>query len=147
MTTTKNKTSLADAVLALDREHHCTQFHIELKPKDAVEWAEKFQPYNGIRTGDLPRLVERINKRVPPMDFGGTNANNGHSHHTFEVGNEGSLVIYLVVRGFYLPKTDSLKKLAAEVEGFARDAHADEISSDRASVVERDAIRVRMWWD
>ena len=134
---------LADIAIRLD-QIRCLRFNIEMHPTEALEWAEKFPYYNGIRKGDLPRLVKGINGIVPPMNFGGNNANNGRSHHHFEIGNESSLVIYLVFRHFYLPEGSDIQAIKSDVMALAKRCHADEID---AIENDKDETRIRMWWD
>ncbi len=98
----------------------------------------------------LARLIATINTIIPPMKFKSpTNPNNGKPHHTYLIGNEGSRVIYLVIRKFYLKKEFQGKAfdyddLAAKLDTLAEQAHADEYGVTRDT---KDEFIYRFWWD
>jgi hypothetical protein len=137
---------LLNLVLELDK---CSIHHrVELNPETTVEYAKQCQTYNGHNNQHLQGLVEKINKLIPPMNFpscnGLANPNNGRTHHNFEVGNEGSRVIYLRIVKAYLPKNFNYDLLASNLCAAAQCAHADE-----THLIENNshAFEYRFWWD
>lgn len=136
-----------DAALALGEQSD--RWLVELRPEEALEFVRRAGAYNAFAPEDLAELVQAINALVPPMKFAGANPNNGRPHHTFSVGNEGSRVVYLDVRKFYLKegyqgKPFDYDGLAAALKELGTRANAVEFwttKNDEHSFV------YRFWWD
>jgi hypothetical protein len=135
------------AMLMLDE---CSDnYTVELNPDEALEFVRHAKAYNDFTSEMLVNLISGVNQLVPKMRFEGDNPNNGKSHHTFIIGNEGSRVIYLKVRKFYLLKRFQgvrfdYKGFEASLKALGEQAHADEMST---IVDDKHVFMFRWWWD
>jgi len=106
-----------------------------------------FTAKEALEVADVSNLVKRVNALIPPMDFGGTNPNNGQPFHTFDIGKEYSRVVYVSVVKTYF------KLMKKEVDLPAIFKRLEEIGSnfgaDENEIFENDEnIFVwRFWWD
>lgn len=130
-------------------DHFFTDYAITLTPKMAHNFVQIADDYNAFTHNDLENLVMGINKIIPPMNFPNTeyctnNPNNGKSHHQFKIGNEGSRVIYLVIRKFYMSKEYDYEKLGEQLSAIGKKSKADEAWSTRNDDSE---YVFRFWWD
>ena len=129
-------------MLELDPIAH--DYLVKLSPSEAMAFVSHAQEYNNIYREKLTRLIESISDTIPPMDFGPENPNTGRPHHTFEIGNENSRVIYLEIQKFYMPASYDYAWLATVLKQLGSEALADE-----RDVVQSDAtkFRFRFFWD
>lgn len=154
---TKVRKRVVDAALAVD--DLSTHYRIEMAPDTAREFCRRADAYNGFTEDDLVKLIDRATALIPPMMFGDVspgwpNPNNGQPHHVFHIGNEGSRVIYLIVRTAYFlkfrpgsdsewttpPTFDNLKRALSHL---AEDCNADEFSGQS----DEHTWTFRFWWD
>jgi len=138
---------LIEAALALDDVS--INYLVEMSPTEAREFLSHAQAYNSFTQEDLLNLVEAVDREVPPMRFGPDNPNTGKVHHVYLVGNEGSRVLYLALRKFYLEecfqgKPYDYPHLAKMLELLGLQAHADEAFTTQD---DRETFRFRFWWD
>lgn len=135
------------AMLKIDR--FSTDYRIQLDPTEAREFVSRADSYNNFSASDLNSLIDSINAHLPPMDFGicngQPNPNNGRSHHFFQIGNEGSRVIYLHVIHAYMPKGYDYQSLAATLESMGESARADE--AEQVDTDNAHRFTFRFWWD
>lgn len=154
-TMTETVSRKVEAALALDEVS--IDYRVEMRPDEAREFCRRAPAYNGFTEDDLTRLIDQVGEAIPPMEFGGTNPNNGKPHHRFHVGNEGSRVIYLDVDPSYFrtfrPGEDSpwhgeavptFEGLEGLLGRYAEVANADEFTATRESDVR---WTFRFWWD
>lgn len=149
MTKTKERivadlTEKVKAALALDE--HSLNHRIEMDPGEALAFVKNDKSYNCYDTRKVSLMIRRINAIIPRMDFGGDNPNNGRPHHTFEIGNESSRVIYVVIRRFNLNgmDDDETMRLVGQIDQAAKDADADERQLRR---FDDRVVEFRIWWD
>jgi len=138
---------LIEAALALDDVS--INYLVEMSPTEAREFLSHAQAYNSFTQEDLLNLVEAVDREVPPMRFGPDNPNTGKVHHVYLVGNEGSRVLYLALRKFYLEecfqgKPYDYQLLTLKLGALAAGAYADECSVTQD---DKDTFRYRFWWD
>ena len=135
-------TMKVEKMLELDPIAH--DYLVKLSPSEALEFAKNAQEYNNIRRDKLAALVRRINDTIPSMDFGPNNCNTGRPHHTYDVGNENSRVIYVNILKFYMPADYDYAWLATFLKQLGSEALADE-----SDIVQSDAtkFRFRFFWD
>lgn len=143
----ENFSKKVELTLALDK---CSLKHsVELTPAEAMSFAEHGESYNNLNRDAFRNMIIKINSIVPRMNFpacnGHPNPNNGQTFHTFEIGNEGSRVVYVNVVKFYLQNKDEvyLKSLSSEIEAAGKSALADEIKTIQLC----GSFQVRLWWD
>ncbi len=146
------KISLVDNVLVLDKQS--IHYRVKLTPSEALEFVSRADAYNFFSQEDLKKFVTHLNHLIPPMNFGTggyPNPNNGHPHHVFLIGNEGSRVIYLEVVKSYMVKYSQNKwnekdflGLWSTIQIAAGKAHADEIDLIENS---EHVFKCRFWWD
>ena len=129
-----------DAILTLDELS--TDYRVKLDPNNALQFVAKAEEYNNFTKEDLKRLIETVNATIPPMDYGPKNPNTGRPFHWFEIGNEGSRVIYAVFPETYWPNYDKAA-LNVLMKQLALLAHADEMDD----YSETGMYRFRFWWD
>jgi hypothetical protein len=140
--------SKVDVALMLDGLS--TDYLVEFSPGEALEFVRRAEAYNEFTAQDLEKLVEQVNRLIPPMRFPNPeNPNNGLPHHRFKIGNEGSRVIYLIIRKFYLkPEFQGRRidyaELARQLENLGREAHASEC---HVVVDDEYEFTYRFWWD
>lgn len=141
---TKTLSGIVTAALALDEES--LDYRVKLRPAQALEFVTNCGDYNEATEERLEKLVKKIDGIVPCMKFGGENPNNGHAFHTYDLGREGSRVMYVQIIKTYRKdlKGEQWDALAALLVGAAKQAQADE-----ASIVADDEteIKFRFWWD
>lgn len=143
-----NTQSLVDIVLALDKKS--INYQVSFDPARALEFVGHADAYNGFTKDDLYKFINRINDLIPPMNFplvnGFPNPNNGRTHHTFSIGNEGSRVIYLEIVKAYMKQFSSAEwiSLWSAIQTAAKRANADEIN-----LIENNdnTFKARFWWD
>lgn len=131
-----------DAMLALET---CTKWKVECDQETAEGFFACAEPYNGIPDDGLVGFAREVDRIVPRMHINEGNPNNGRRAHTWEIGNEGSRVVYLVIDRTFLPERpdkapDSLEFTLRRI---GREAGADEVD------VTTDAIGrrvIRFWW-
>lgn len=128
----------------LEMDSRSLRWNCELNPTEAFNFLAASKEYNEMK--NLTGMVEKINKIIPKMQYGGENPNNGKTFHTFTVGNECSRVIYINIIKYYLKSrfTDSdITNLITKIQGLGRNAGADEISVDETDT----KATIRLWWD
>lgn len=135
------KKSKIDLVLDLDRLTQ--EYRVRFEPQEAYEFLARAGDYNRATARNLSSLIERINGLVPPMRFPGDNPNNGHTHHWYLIGREGSRVIYLKIAKAYFPKPFPFENLYEGLKMFAESAECDEYDLHD----QEESVEVRMWWD
>lgn len=130
------------AVLNLDP---CAlHYRVRLEPDEMRELAGQFADYNQATSEALVALVGKVDKLIPPMNFGGNNPNNGHTHHHYFVGREYSRVVYLEVIKAYLPDSFDYVALGKGLARIGREAGADETDITANDFGE---FVYRFWWD
>lgn len=134
---------IVKATLALDP--HSLTYQVQMTPDEAREYVEGLPPsYNGWTRAGALRLLDAVNGLIPPMQFNEGNPNNGHPHHKFKVGREGSRVLYVWVAKAYLPDDYNYERLDALLADAGRDAQADEITCQDDT---EHGYEFRFWWD
>lgn len=133
---------LVDAILELDR--HAQHYQVRVRPDEALAFAKRSEEYNNITNDNLVSLISVANEAIPPMQFGPSNQNTGKPHHHFNVGNEGSRVIYCEVQKWYLPKGFACDDLGCYLVAIGNEALADESDITRN---DGSYLTVRWWWD
>lgn len=138
---------LVKTVLALDKlsNHH----RVDLRPEEALLWAGIVESYNFATRENAVRLVEAVNSVIPVKEYGPVNGypnpNDGAYSHIFAVGNEGSRVIYVVVRKY--PKNvanANWKVIKGELEAIGKLVECDEFDMVENS---EHVFEFRFWWD
>ena len=138
---------LVTVVLDLDRLSN--DYLVQMSPGEALEFAERAEAHNALTAEALRQLVEPINARIPPMQFQPGNPNNGHPHHVYLVGNEGSRVLYLHIHKFYLEArcqgvAFDYQALALELKALGQRVLADEFW---VTLDDELGFKFRFWWD
>lgn len=106
---------------------------IELNPLQMLEFASKFETYNSIK--NLPEMVEAIVLAVP--------ASHELVTHHYEVGNEGSLVVYVTLHRYVGGTNWDL--VASRVVLAGRNAGCQEASAEPPNPI-TSRQRIRLWW-
>ena len=126
--------------LALDKVSNAHL--VTFTPIEAYAWAGRSASYNRLDAQKLAELVRDVNDIMPKASAEGATV--GQWVHTFEVGNEGSRVVYVVLVKTYFGFTqEHWNELAETIMGRARRAMASEV--DDQSTPEE--LRIRCWWD
>jgi len=134
------------AALMLDRAS--THYQVEYTPGEAWSFVVRAEAYNNFTSDILSELVERINALIPPMQYGTDNPNNGKPHHRFQIGNEGSRVLYVEILKTYLKGRwgdVEYERLATALATLGYGANANEASRVDGNSPAR--FRFRFWWD
>lgn len=127
-------------ILAVDSEF--LRYSVEVDPDVAEEFLSKAEEYSDMLK--MGRMMQKINRIIPKMNFGGDNPNNDAHTHTVKIGNECSRVIYIILKKHYL-KSINIEKLCSDIEAIGQDHGADEVSFVNN---ESDfCAQVRLWWD
>ena len=136
-----------DAVVTLDRA--ALDWRVKLDPDETREYLSRVESFNNCETGALVDLTKAVDAaigrvRYPDVD-GRPNPNNGRWHHSYEVGNEGSRVLYLEVfrQSSATPGLD-YQALTLTCRKAGRRALADENNIDQD---DGSYFRWRWWWD
>jgi hypothetical protein len=141
---TPNPSILAHVALTLDKLS--IHYTVEFSPAEALFFVSRADAYNDFSKQDLTRFIERVNEIIPRMNYGGINPNNGNPFHKFDIGNEGSRVIYVkIVKGYLREHTaQQWAAMISSLQSNGKRAHADEIH-----VVENadGFIKLRFCWD
>jgi hypothetical protein len=137
---------LVAAALVLDKAG-ALHWTVEMTPEEAYEFLKQAETYNGIPK-NVAGLVDAVRQVVPAQDYGPDNPNTGRTHHTFEIGNAYSRVVFLKINEVYLPDHAGPKPffegLAEACTRIAKRFHADEADVVRHNNWE---WRFRFWWD
>lgn len=133
-----------DAALAL--EPLSLHYRIEYSPEEALALVCDLPDYNNAYSEVLVDLIKTINRAVPVMNFGGDNPNNGHMHHTFDIGREYSRVLYLKIAKTYVKAWSP-----ADWEKFIDKMRLAGLTAgvDEFMIMENDksGLTIRFWWD
>ena len=127
--------------IALAAEKNCLQFRMQLSSENFFEFIRRSDRY----TKETVETFKEIDKLIPCMSYPEPNANNGRTHHTYDVGNEYSSVVYLKFVKTYLPKTFNYRELEDKLSDFAHKMACEEM--DMTSNEDDRTFEYRFWWD
>ena len=117
-------------------------FRVKLSDIELKEVLSKFHTYNEI-PDNLKQIVDSIKSSIGPTDFGGDNPNNGHFDNIdFYIGNESSLVLYVVVKPMYQKNSNPID-IKSKLELIGRNFKADENTLHEEGTF----ITWRYWYD
>jgi hypothetical protein len=135
--------TLVDAALVMDKI--AINYMVEMTPNEAMLFCGLAEGGNAATSDNLQALIKRINKRIPRCNYGPDNVNTGTYLHNFEVGNEGSRVLYVTfMKGSKeFPSDRHLENLAEDLTIYGKASEADEVHD--TSTEHR--FRFRFWWD
>ena len=133
---------------AVELDRVSLRHKIDFTPASARRFAARCEAH-GVDNCRLREMVRKIDKFIPPMNFGmcnGTpNPNNGRPHHWYTIGKEYSRVLYVNIAKAYLRDSD---KLCARIGNFLYQISED-YGADEFGIVEDtpDSFVARFWWD
>jgi hypothetical protein len=145
-----SKPLLSDVDAVLHLLESCINFRVEVSLPDAATILERFPKYNDIPS-NLSGLIHDLKTRIGPMAFpeinGRPNPNTGtFGNLSVQIGNEGSLVIYIKSRMF-ARKMDTAAMHKAVLQTIGRKYDADEVTVERTNHMGYETVKARLWWD
>jgi hypothetical protein len=133
---------VVSALIALQAtEVSSRYFQVGLTTFQAQEYARRVKD-----TGML-NLIREVDRIIPPQEHGmingSPNPNNGIPHHTYSIGREYTLVVYVKVITTYLDNRMAFTTFNNKMQQVGKTYHAAEthITQDAGSWL------VRFWWD
>ena len=90
--------------------------HVELEPEEAMELLSQLNQFNSFSPEEVIKGIKAINELIQKA---GTRPISGTYHHSYIIGKEYSLVIYLVVKKFYMPEDFDYLDLYESVRAIA----------------------------
>lgn len=131
-------------------------WQVTVKSAELFQILKHLDWYNEFNPARVEAGIEEINNLVPPMNFGETspgfpNPNNGKPHHKFCIGREGSMVLYLDLDKFYMPKDFDYTLLENQLASVAKFMKADEywttVNTESSGRYSLGNFTYRFWWD
>lgn len=131
-------------------------YQIEVNSNNVTTILKHLDWYNEFNPARVEMGIGEINKLVPPMNFsetspGFSNPNNGKPHHKFRIGRESSMVLYLDINKFYMPKNFDYTLLENQLASVAKFMKADEFwtteNTEPTGHYSQGVFIYRFWWD
>lgn len=113
-----------------------SNYKVRMSPRQAVQFAENCTTYNEITREGLINLIESVNALIPRV--------RGQYAHHFEIGNEGSLVVYVRVPYIEQGRHWDPLVIGNELERLGEEAKA----SSFHRIEDGPMVGIwRFWWD
>lgn len=91
-------------------------FEIEMAPEEALSFAAMSSEMDAAIAGRMYRLIEKINRIVPPTDFGPAHPRSGRPHHVYRMGRRrGRRLFVLEIFAGFISREHSVDSILDEI--------------------------------
>jgi len=119
-------------------------FQVKFTPEEMPTYLKQEKHYNEYDGAKVREMIQKIDALTPTKYYNPGNPNNGKPHHVYNIGREGSPVIYLEIRKIYMPNNFDYDTYTMDLKRLAYEAEADE-----AGIITNNdhEFIARFWWD